>query len=218
MRIFLITLLSALMVLSARAQFRYETSVYGGYPFMFTGNNKRSKAAPTIRGMVSYQAGQASLLPYCSIGTSAMLLPLQSKLTNQLSQSVLATSFMLGMNRQLGYREEQQTEWHAGGGIGLVLLRPLSAALHVNGQESQLGYTNLMGKPWFPKAEGNLRCIYFPTRDDLFYVGAMVITEVFWLRDTKTRYTTAIAGTTYNLNFNSLILMPSLGFIAGLRF
>ena len=216
MRILLFTALM-LPAISARAQFHFESSIHAGYPLMLSGANKFSAIVPALRATLSYRLAGSRLQPYFAASTGIGKFPLQSRLEQQLTMPVLATSLLLGLTGVARYDEGSNSEWLWGGGIGLMLLRNESSTLYVGEYEQSIGYTSLTGAAWYPKAECNLRWTRHPNPENGWYYGAMILTEAVWMRDAKTRYTASIDGVDYNITYNSFMLMPSIAGIIGFR-
>ncbi|PSK92657.1 hypothetical protein [Taibaiella chishuiensis] len=218
MRILLFMTFLAIAI-PAHAQFYYEASLTGGYPLMLSGAHKFSRGIPAIRIMAGYRLNDTRLQPYLVLSTGAAKLPLQSQPVEKLTIPVLATSFMIGLSGVTYYDEGRNAEWIMGGGIGLLLIRRESYTLYQGDYELNLPYTSLLGDAWYPKAEYHLRWTRYsnPEGRFSFYFGALVMAEAIWMRDTKTRYTASINGDTYNIRFNSFVLMPSVGALMGFR-
>lgn len=189
-----------------------------GYPFKLSGGNNSNYGAVTARLQLGYQREQAPWSPYLSVAVSGMELPLNNREIEGLALPVLNTSFSIGLNSRIMYNEERRSVWTVGGGIGLSMFRPDADRLRFEDQDTYLSYEQQMDKAWFPEAELGTKWFIHPKTGLGFYCGAHVLATVLWMRDTKTRYTTNIAGTQYNLNFRDVVLWPAMGVVLGWSF
>lgn len=183
---------------------------------MLSGRNNKYNGTMTGRLQLNYQEKGGLWHPYFAVGVSPMELPLHNKQISTLSITQLNFSFSLGLNREI--RSNERSVWTVGGGIGICMLRPDGATLYLEGNQTTLGYSALTDNAWFPQLELTGRWITYPSQYSNWYLGMQMVVSGIWLRDTKARYTTNIAGTSYSLSLNDSVIWPSLGGIVGYRF
>ncbi len=211
--------LSLVCLPAGYAQLQAEFQPMYGNPFMLSGKNNSSYGAVTGRLQISYQRERAPWHPYIAASITGMALPLHSKDIDDLSVTVRNTAFKAGLNGTLYANEERRpTYWILGGGIGVCMFRPDEDRLRRNGEASNLLYTELTDKAWFPEAELHTKWVSYLKEGASLYFGAVLLTEFLWLRDNRARYTTNISGKQYNLNFNDFAIWPSIGGVIGWRF
>lgn len=200
------------------AQIHADIIPMAGYPVMLSGEN-HDAGFHTITGRLQagYYATDATLQPFVAVGISSVQLPLQNKVLNNLSMMMLATSFSIGLNKDIKVNELQR--WTIGTGIGVCLLRPDGATLLENGNnDGHKSFTALEKNSLFPQVELNGRWIHYLRSKPNYYFGVSALVTALWLRGNKAQYATTVSGTSYNLSFSNFALWPSLGAIIGWRF
>lgn len=198
------------------AQIQADIMPMAGYPFMLSGKNKTDYQTITGRLQIGYNETGSTFQPFAAVGISSIQLPLRNKILDNLSIMMLATSFTIGLNKDISINELQR--WTIGIGIGACLLRPDGATLLVDGNDALTGYTDLDRNPLFPQIELNGRWVHHLRSRPQYYFGISALTTVLWLRGNKVQYSTTISGTSYNLSFSNIALWPSLGAVIGWRF